>query len=122
MKSLYKSLFALLIGVVVISVSLLGLQSSAAQARCTLTIVNQSSRDFHRLHLSSSGTGNWGADQMGRGILHPGEPRSVVISPGEYDVLFIDANGRQCILKNLPAYKDRSWSITDDWLSKNCQR
>jgi hypothetical protein len=122
MQFQYKSLFALVLSIVVIGVSMVGQQSSTAQTRCTLTIVNSSSRDFHRLHLSSSGTSNWGTDLLGRDILHPGQPRSLAISPGAYDVLFIDANGRQCILKNLPAYKDRSWPITDDWLSKNCQR
>ena len=121
MQFRYKSLFALVLGSVLISVSMVGWQSSAAQARCTLTIENKSSRAIHRLHMSSSGTGNWGGDLLARGILHPGRPKSLTIGPGEYDFLFIDANGHQCILKNLPAYKDRSWSITDDWLSKNCQ-
>jgi hypothetical protein len=121
MQFQYRLLFALVLGAVLISVSMIGWESSAAQARCTLTIVNSSTRDFHRLHLASSGTGNWGLDQLGRGILHHGEPRSLAISPGEYDLLFIDADGHQCVKRNLPAYNDTSFEITDAWLSKNCQ-
>lgn len=121
MQFQYKLLFALVLGAVLISVSMIGWESSASQARCTLTIVNSSTRAFHRLHLSSSGTGNWGPDQLGRGILRAGGNKSLVITPAEYDVLFIDAGGHQCILRSLPAYKDTPWSITDAWLSKNCR-
>lgn len=126
MKTHYKSFVALVFGFLLIGASMPGQKSSAAQARShTLTITNESSRQIHRLHISSSGTANWGADLLGRNILHPGAPpgnsRSFSISAGEIDVLFIDANGHQCVLRNFQVYNDRSYSLTDEWLAKNCQ-
>jgi hypothetical protein len=111
MQPLYKSLFVLVLAVAVFSVGMVARQSSAAQARCTLTIVNESNKDIHRLHLSLKGTGNWGPDLLGRNVLHPGDRTSQNISAGEYDLLVIDANGNQCVLKNIPVYNDRSWPI-----------
>lgn len=123
MQSLSKSLVALVFSILMISAPMVRQQNSAAQARrFTLTIVNASSRQIHRLHMSSSGTANWGPDLLRRSILHPGQPKGLGVSSGEYDVLFIDANDNQCVLKSFPVYNDRSWSITDDWLANHCQR
>ena len=111
MQHRYKSLFAVVLAVAAFSVGTVPRQSSAAQARCTLTIVNESNKDIHRLHLSLRGTGNWGPDLLGRNVLHPGDRTSLNISAGEYDLLAIDANGNQCVQKNIPVYNDRSWPI-----------
>lgn len=126
MKTHYKSLVALVFGTLLIGASMVGQQNSAAKARdFTLTITNASSRAIHRLHMSSTGTGNWGADLLGRNILHPvtspGNSRGFLISAGEYDLLFIDANEHQCVLRNFQVYNDKPYSLTDEWLAKNCQ-
>ena len=80
----------------------------------TLEIVNGSRRDIHRLQLSSSGTGSWGPDLLGRTILRSGEARSWGgIGPGEFDVLVIDGGGNQCVRKNVMIFNNISVRITD---------
>jgi hypothetical protein len=106
-----------------LSVLIMGSQTNDAQARrYTLTITNNSSRDIHRLQISSSGTGSWGSDLLGRAILRSGESRRWgEIIAGEYDLLLIDASESQCVLRRLAVFNDTSWGITDEWLSRNCQ-
>ena len=93
--------------------------ASTSNVTCTLTVVNNLGRDIQRIHLAWSGTERWGPDRLGKDILRAG--RSIPlgdIAPGDYDILFIDTQGNQCVVRNLPIYNDRDFKLTD----QNCQR
>jgi hypothetical protein len=100
-----------------ISVLLMGSRTNDAQTRgYTLTIINNSGKDIHRLHMSSSGTGRWGPDLLGRTILRSGESRSWGdIGPGEYDLLLIDASENQCVLRSVRVFGHTQKSTDNCW-------
>jgi hypothetical protein len=123
MQSRKKSLITLAFSILMISAPLVAQQNFIAQTRSfTVTIVNNSRREIHRFHLSSKGSANWGADILGRSILYPGNSKSITVTSGEYDLLFIDASENQCVLKSFQVYNDRSWELTEDWIANNCRK
>ena len=107
----------LLIIALLLSVVMMGLQTNDAKTSgYTLTIFNNSGRDIHRLHVSSSGTRSWGPDLLGRTILRSGESRSFGdIGPGEYDLLFIDASENQCVLRSIRVFGNTQESTDRCW-------
>ncbi|HMF57426.1 MAG TPA: hypothetical protein VK619_13870 [Pyrinomonadaceae bacterium] len=93
--------------------------AAEAQRRYTLAITNNSKYDIHRLYLSSSEDRNWGPDQLGEEILKTGQLYTVTnIVPGEYDVKFVDEDGDECVLKNIQIFKNTSWTLTTQWLTR----
>jgi type II secretory pathway pseudopilin PulG len=121
MPSRHKaSLVISVIGILLISALIAGQQAADAQSRrCALTIVNSSSREIHRLYVSTSGAPRWGPDVLGNAVLQPGKSKTLEnLNPGPYDVLMIDSEKRQCALRGFPVSRDNSWTITDRWLSE----
>jgi hypothetical protein len=115
MRSLHKTSFvALMLGVLMISMPMMGRQTADAQpAPYTVMITNASSNEIHRLYISLSGAQSWGPDRLGASILHRGESRSLGDFPaGQYDLLIVDAGGHECVMRNLSVPSGRPWSIT----------
>ncbi|HEX8144119.1 MAG TPA: hypothetical protein VF553_16075 [Pyrinomonadaceae bacterium] len=87
--------------------------------RYTLRIQNDSRYDIHRLYMSSSEERNWGPDQLGRHILATDTAYTITdITPGEYDIKFVDEDGDSCVLKNVAVFKNTNWVLTTDWLTR----
>ena len=88
--------------------------SEAQGGRCALTIRNGTGRDFHRLHISWSRDKEWGPNLL-PGVLKPGAstgPREMV--PADYDLMLVDANSRQCTLRNVRVSTNMTLDITED--------
>jgi hypothetical protein len=116
--ALYHAAFlALLIGALVVVP-----QAAEAQGRrYMLTLQNRSSYDIHRLFMSPSDVENWGPDQLGTRVIHSGQSFTLTnITPGEYDIAIADEDGDKCILKAVPIFNDKSWSLSDQNLLQ-CQ-
>jgi len=93
--------------------------ASTSYGTLTLRVLNHSSKDIQRVHLGWSGTGRWGPDRLGKELLKAGGSISLTdIPPGDYDLLFVDNKENQCVFRNLPIYNNRSWVITNEWLSR----
>jgi hypothetical protein len=85
-------------------------------------IVNKSDYTFAKLYLSPSSRRAWGADQLGRKIIRPGDSYTLQNIPcGLYDVKVIDEEGDSCIVTEIPMCRDHThWEVTNDRLL-SCQ-
>ena len=97
--------------------------SCAAEAqpanKFRFTIVNDTKFLVNEIRTSPSGATSWGPDLTGDGDLRPGRTFIMMdITPGQYDVKFVDADENSCILKNVPIFSEMSWTITPAWLLK----
>ena len=91
--------------------------TGAQGARYALSVKNGTGRDFLRLHIAWSRDKQWGPNVL-QSALRPNA--SVVqrnMAPSEYDLLLIDSNGGQCIVRNRPVYNDTTVEVVD----ANCQ-
>jgi len=80
--------------------------------RCTLTIRNNSGRDFYRLHLSWSGDKDWGPNLL-QTPLRPGMSFDRVVVPAQYDLLLVDGKETPCIVRGVRVVNDMSQPVTD---------
>ena len=91
----------------------------SAQNRYILTIHNNSKFTVARLYVQNAERGDWGPDEMKSYVLGPGKSFKLTgIKPGEYNIKFVDAKGRDCVLRNYAIVKNLSWSLTTEWLQK----
>lgn len=71
---------------------------STAQT-ATVTIVNNSDWDIHRLFLSPTDEDHWGPDQLGDEVLASGGSFKLRAIPcDDYDVKLIDEDGDECVV------------------------
>lgn len=113
------SLVVSMISFLIIAPLIIGLQTNAQSRRCSLTIVNNSRKQVHRLYISTSGAPRWGADVLGSNVLHPGQSTMLGdLNPGPYDLMIIDSEKRQCVLRSFPVSGNNSWPITNEWLAQ----
>src|SRR2546423_31285 len=93
-----------------------------AQNRYSLKIINNSRYQITQLFVSSTENDEWGPDQFGEGksaVLNPGESYTLTdLTPGEYNIKFVDPDGDTCVLKDIKIFKNESWSLTSAWLEK----
>lgn len=90
---------------------------SAAGSRWVLTIRNLSEYDIYQLFISSSELTRWGPNLLGWGVLSSGTYWTISeVVTGEYDVKFVDEDGDDCVLRNIPITKNTVWDLTTDWL------
>lgn len=89
-------------------------QATVAQgARYTLSVRNATGREFLRLHIAWSRDKQWGPNLL-QSVLRPNA--SVVqrnMVPAEYDLLLVDGNGSQCIVRNVQVYADTAVNVLD---------
>jgi len=123
MPSQHKSLLVTLACcILLISSPAAGRRTTNAQpAANTLTIVNASSKEIHRLYVSVSGAPTWGPDLLGRNILYPGQSKSLGdLAGSQYDVMIVDADRRECVMRNVPS--NSTLRLTEPLLASNCRR
>ncbi len=96
-------------------------EANNPQRRYTLKITNNSRYDIYHLYVSSSEDARWGPDQLSDDVLSTGTSYTITdITPGEYDIQFVDEDGDKCILEDIGIFKNTSWSLTTAWLT-NCE-
>ena len=95
-----------------------GLFAGPKKSRATIEVVNESSWDIHHLYVSPSDSDDWGSDQLREDILERGESLELIDIPcDDYDIMFIDEDGDECILEEQTLCRDESiWRITDEEL------
>lgn len=93
--------------------------SAATPNRYSLKIHNVSKFTVAHIYVSNSEHPKWGPDEMKSFTLSPGRTFTVTnIKPGEYDIKFVDAKGRDCILKNKAITRDIAWKLTTEWIQQ----
>jgi|SRR4051812_19184835 hypothetical protein len=93
--------------------------SASVQNRYSLKIHNTSKFTVTRLYVQNAELGNWGPDEMKNFVLAPGKTFTLnSVKPGEYNIKFVDAKGRDCVLTNYAIIKDHSWNLTTEFLQK----
>lgn len=96
-----------------LTVGLLPLNVSAAN----VTFINQSAWDIYQIYVSPANEDHWGEDQLDAEVLEHGD--SLILSnvpSGRWDVLIIDEDNDECIIKNTLIEADDTWEITDEAL------
>jgi hypothetical protein len=97
----------------------LGLRQEPETALVEFTTQNDSAYEIRYLYLSSTQKDSWGPDRLNDHILKPGTEYTITdLLPGKYDIRFVDNDKDECILKNIDIFKDTSWVLTSDWLTK----
>ena len=85
----------------------------------SLTLKNNSDHTIDEFYFSRTGNEFWGVNQLGNNALQPRQAfKRDGVSAGEYDVKFVDRNGRSCILQRVRILDDFVYELTNDWLSK----
>lgn len=91
------------------------------QRRYWLKITNNSRYDIYHLYVSSSENERWGPDQLDDDVMtNKGSFTITDITPGEYDIMFVDEDGDKCTLEDIGIFKNTNWSLTTAWLT-NCE-
>jgi len=97
------------------------LEANNPQRRYWLKVTNSSRYAIHYLYMSSSENARWGPDQLDDFVLSTGRSFTITdITPGEYDIMFVDEDGDKCVLEDIAIFKNTSWELTTTWLTK-CQ-
>jgi hypothetical protein len=105
--------------IIAILFSALATPAAATQHRYSLKIHNSSKFTVARLYVQNAELGNWGPDEMKNFVLSPGKTFTLTsIKPGEYNIKFVDAKGRDCVLQNYPITRDHTWELTTTFLQK----
>ena len=107
-----------LCGLVVALLCLSAIQPMLAAKPISVTIENLSDWEIHEFYLSSVEDEEWGPDQLGQHIIHPGGSFKLTDIPCDtYDVLLVDEDGDECVVTevDLCGQKEK-WAITNEIL------
>ena len=109
---------ALLCGVALVSLALVGLPAVAHAAKgkkATVKIVNKSDWEIHHLFLSSTEEEEWGPDQLGDEVVETGDSFTLNQIPCDsYDVKLIDEDDDECVVEDVDLCGGaESWVITN---------
>jgi hypothetical protein len=108
---------AVLFGVAVVSLAVLGLPAGAHAAgkKANVKVVNKSDWEIHHFYLSSTDDEDWGPDQLGDDVIGTGESFQLKQIPCDsYDVKLIDEDGDECEVEDVDICGGaESWTITN---------
>lgn len=94
-----------------LSAGLLPFTASAADVK----FINKSSWDIYEIYFSPTNQKNWGEDHLGTEVLENGDSLTLTdVQPGKWDVLLIDEDDDECILKAVHITSDDMWEITNE--------
>ncbi len=98
------------------------LAAGVPDRRYELEIHNHSELDIYSIYMAPSYKTVWGRDLLEDDILSPRYHYTITdIIPGEYDFLFIDELERNCILRDIRIFENKTWEIDDRWLNRVCR-
>jgi len=95
---------------------------AAQSSHYNLRMENDTGVELYHVYVSSTYSGSWGDDQLGRSIFHDGSTFTLTgISPGRYDMKFVDRDGAACVVRDVPIYGNRYFDLSVGWLADNCE-
>lgn len=87
----------------------------------SLRMENDSGSSIYQVYLSPAGSPYWGPDRLGSRIWHSGEAFTLgQISPGTYDLMFVDRKGNACVLNDRSIRSNKDVELTFTWFVNNC--
>jgi len=113
--------------VLAVSFALMAILASAlpvaAQSSHYLRMANNTGYDIYQVRFSSVSSGIWPPDLLGSSrIFRDGSSFTITsISPGRYDIAFVDEDSDVCVVRDVAIYQDLSWNLSQSWLL-NCER
>lgn len=94
----------------------------AQSAYYSLRMENHTGYDIYELRLSSVNDPSWERDLLGAGVFEDGNSFTITqISPGRYDIAFVDQDADVCVLNDVPIFSNLDWDLSQRWLL-NCER
>ena len=91
--------------------------SAVAADKVSVTIVNNSSFEFHNMYLSPTSTNQWGPDQLEDKVIGAGESFTLNNIPqGDFDFKLIDEDGDECIAAGVELEASETVAFNDDML------
>jgi hypothetical protein len=106
--------------VVLCTLGTLTLLSGAPAAATTITIANNSQWEIRHLYLSPADNDNWGPDQLGDGVINPGQTVTLNVSWDQPTVKLVSEDKDGCFLSTtVDATANAVWTITND-ATPNC--
>jgi hypothetical protein len=115
----HKSIFAASIALVAVLASSI---PAAAQSSYSLRMENNTGYSIYEVHMSSVHDGSWESDLLGSSrVFWYGTSFTITqITPGHYDMEFVDEDADVCVLHNVAVYSNLDWDLTRGWLL-NCE-
>jgi hypothetical protein len=87
-----------------------------------LRMENNTGYDIYQVRMSSVNDRDWERDILGSRIFGDGTSFTIAqISPGYYDVAFVDEDADVCVVHNVSIYSNLNWNLSQTWLL-NCER
>ena len=115
----HKSVFAASIALVVILASSIPVP---AQSSYSLRMENNTGYNIYQVRMSSVDDPSWERDLLGSRIFWDGTSFTITqITPGYYDMMFVDQNDGVCVLHNVAIFSKLDWDLTRGWLL-DCER
>jgi hypothetical protein len=101
------------LAVAILATSLTG----AAQTQSYLRLENNTGATFVRIYMSHCGDPYWGPDQLGDGVLSDGDVYTITnIRPGCYDIMFVDEDRDNAVVRRVYFPDSKRWDLTLPWL------
>ena len=89
----------------------------AAQSSYSLGMENDTGYNIYQVRMSSVHDPSWGRDLLGSRIFWDGTSFTITqITPGYYDMMFVDQNDGVCVLHNVAIFSNLDWDLTRGWL------
>jgi hypothetical protein len=94
-----------------------GVSAPAQSTFYNLRMENHTGYNMYELRLSSVNDPSWERDLLGAGVFEDGNTFTVTrISPGRYDIAFVDEDADVCVLHNVPIFSNLNWDLSQSWL------
>lgn len=95
---------------------------AAQSSHYSLRMANSTGYSIYQVRLSSVSDRYWERDLLGSRIFGDGTSFTITqISPGYYDVAFVDEDADVCVVHNVAIYSNLNWNLSQTWLL-NCER
>lgn len=89
----------------------------------SLRMENNTGYNIYQVRISAVNQMYWPADLLGTSrIFRDGTSFTITqITPGHYDVAFVDEDADVCVVRNVAIYSNLDWDLSQRWLL-NCER
>ena len=113
--------------ILVVSFALVALFASALpvaaqSSHYSLRMENNTGYDIYQVRLSSVYDRSWERDLLGSRLFDDGTSFTITdISPGYYDIAFVDEDRDVCVMHNVAIHGSLNWNLSQRWLL-TCER